>query len=227
MKRLIFLLFLLSCSSNDIRTVPSPKEEAERTCFGATDAKHQIIWLHGLDSREPGDQEVLHRRQLEKIAEDFDVRFALPRGRESCGRGVCYGWEFKDDQVGRAIEEINRLRSKCFSKDAKPIIMGFSNGGYLINRLFRRCELKSIGVESAISIGASMLEGPLEAKPETLSSCGSLAFLIGKKDKYNFDPKYNLYRRLKNKNARVRLVEFDGEHELPDPALRAILRENF
>jgi predicted esterase len=76
-----------------------------------------------------------------------------------------------------------------------------------------------------LTVGSSMIHGPLEPKPEDLSTCGRLVMLAGTQDTYNFDPRDQLLHALEAKHADVRGVQFEGGHAIPDEPTRDVLAE--
>lgn len=65
-------------------TVSRAAEELEVSCLGLSNAKHALIFLHGMDSSRPSQQELSNRAILERIADSLNVRIALPRAANMC-----------------------------------------------------------------------------------------------------------------------------------------------
>lgn len=208
----------------------SPNERVDlrsATCIGSPNAKSFAIYLHGMDGEAPSEQEMTNRAVLAALARKHSLRIALPRARLTCpsqAGSICWGWSFDDAEVRAAMPVVRDAALTCFGEKPAAVV-GFSNGGYLLTKLIRSCLLKSElpAATRVISVGAGMIKGPLEAKPESLAECGDLTMLVGTKDEYNFDPSGNLLSGLRGKNANVREVRFDGGHLLDEAALGQVL----
>lgn len=200
-----------------------PIDLRSAACLGSQNAESFAIYLHGMDGQTPSEQEMTNRETLAALARKLSIRIALPRARMACPSqpgSICWGWSFDDAEVKAAMSIVRDAARSCFG--GKPAaLVGFSNGGYLLTKLIRSCSLKSELAEATrvITVGAGMIKGPLEPKPESLVECGELTMLVGTKDEYNFDPSGNLFRGLRGKNANVREVRFDGGHFLDEASL--------
>jgi hypothetical protein len=195
------------------------------TCVGSPEAKHYAVYLHGIDSAQPGEQEVANRKVLESIARKLKVRFALPRAKDKCGDGLCWGWAVTDEKALESVPAIRAAADACFPSGSSYGLLGFSSGGYLATKLFRACLIPEHlpNVKWVVTSGATMMKGPIEPKPEDLSGCRQLAMLIGTKDQFNNDPSRNYLKLLQSKHAKVEYVEFDGDHNLYEkPMISAI-----
>lgn len=70
-----------------------------------------------------------------------------------------------------------------------------------------------------------MLQGAIEPQPAALGACGRLTMLVGRNDRWNFDPTANLRRELERKGADVRELMFDGGHGLEGAPLGVVGEE--
>lgn len=212
------IVLLASCGHVD-RSAQASNDAS--ICLGSTDASSFAVYLHGIDSRAPGEQELGNRQVLEHIAKTYALRFALPRGPAACGDSICWGWQLSPEQRRAAAAVVVASAKKCFPPGAHYGLVGFSNGGYLVLNYLRACELPELlpDVRWSIAVGSGMMGGPIEPQPADLSACGDVTMMIGTADTYNFDPNHNYLHRLEAKHAHVIEVPFAGGHELPEKAL--------
>jgi predicted esterase len=208
----------------------APDELRSATCLGPADATHFAVYLHGVDESSISEQELQNRRSLDAISRSLSLRIALPRASKPCPSqpsSLCWGWAFDDQEIAVAADAVKSAATSCFG-GAHPFgLIGFSNGGYLVSKLLRTCQLHEKLPEAAwiLTVGSSMIHGPLEPKPEDLSTCGRLVMLAGTEDTYNFDPRDQLLHALEAKHADVRAVRFEGGHAMPQEPTRAALAE--
>jgi hypothetical protein len=189
-------------------------------CIGSESAKYGAIYFHGMDSVLPSDQEQSNRKMLKTLSDQFSVRIAFPRSALECPNSknqICWGWKFDRPETSSALKSIEKVSENCKLPNTKFLI-GFSNGAYLLNKLFRQCDTKAEQI--IISQGANIYSGQLESDPSSLAGCGKLIFISGINDKYNYDPKNNYTKQLKSKNANVQHFEFNGGHEMNLEALK-------
>ncbi len=81
-------LIFFGCAGSIVKQLNSSPVD----CLGNPDADNTIVYLHGLDTEPPGPQELENRKILAQLAEVAQVRIALPRGSEICGKLHCWGW---------------------------------------------------------------------------------------------------------------------------------------
>jgi hypothetical protein len=176
----------------------APPDEFE--CIGAPDAHNAAVYLHGIDSFGPSWQELHNRDVLAELAARFDLRLALPRG--VCERGRCW------PEAERALPWIRSAARACLGGRPHGLI-GFSNGGFLVGALARACngEARWLLVASA---GGTV---PGDAARE-LAGCPPVRIAVGQGDRYHLEPARTLARDLAHRGGDVRLIEFDGGHEL-------------
>lgn len=197
---------------------------AATECYGPTPAKAYIIYLHGIDSAEPGPLEQLNRTRLKKIAEDLGVRIALPRSPQPCADGKKLCWNPNADSPENAYAQLKAaqaLSKECFPQQgASPHLLGFSSGGFLANKILRYCldaEFKtvtSVGAASAVSAG----------DPLDLRSCKPLRMLLSRTEATRNDAEKFMKAMLK-RGGRVSMDYFEGNHELPLTETEKILSE--
>jgi hypothetical protein len=195
---------------------------SETQCMGPLKAKNYAVYLHGIDSKNPGSQELANRKVLQNIAAQLNLRIALPRAKEKCGNNICWGWSQTDETAKAAVTVIRDSVKSCFNGKKQYGLIGFSSGGYLATKLFRLCMLPKLlpEIQWIVTSGSSMMKGPLEQNPQDLKSCGKLTMLVGDGDKENLDRDKNYPTLLRAKHANVEYEEFKGDHNLFEGPLR-------
>lgn len=193
-------------------------------CLGSEKAKHSVVYLHGMDTTSPSPQEMRNREVLNDLAQKLNLRIALPRAISICPNNqnqICWGWDFSDvSSITSSLEIVSAAAKKCFSKSNHIILLGFSNGGFVVNRLIQDC-LKTPYTQF-ISVAAGGTWNANSTKD--LSQCGSLVLLIGRKDSSNYKPVKEYHSWLKQNKAATTLIEFPGSHELPSKELEQTLQ---
>lgn len=211
----IFLI-LNACIHGAPNKASELADQNEALCFGDPVFENTAVYLHGLDSKSPSLQEIGNRKIFEAIAKELKIRIAVPRATKLCNNGsLCWGWALNDEEMNTTLKTIREAALTC-SPSAKDIgLIGFSNGGYMIMKIFRSDQFYSTSpsVTWGLAIGSGMMKGPIEVKPTEVR--GDLILLVGENDKYNYDPNQNYYNLLKKKSNHIRLIEFDGGHEIP------------
>lgn len=214
----------MSCAIVEKRSVAQDISNTV-SCLGSDKSNLGVIYLHGMDTATPSDQEKQNRNILQNISDKYNLRIAIPRSNKACSQNkdqICWGWNFNDIELSYVRNEIEKSSSIC-KLPSKRILIGFSNGAYALNKLFRQCLTSNDQV--IISQGANIYNGSLEIDPKDLSKCGHLIFISGLNDKYNFDPSLNYIKQLKSKNSNVDLITFDGGHEMNEEAVSKAIKE--
>jgi predicted esterase len=225
---LTILLATVGCHKHPFALSAADEELASAKCIGPVDAKHFVVYLHGIDSPSPSDQELGNRRVLAQIAREGSYRIALPRSTSRCPNqpgSICWGWSFNETEISAAVAAIDASAAACFPPDRHFTLVGFSNGGYLLGKMFRGCELPARlpHADGVIAVGSAIFEGPLESKPASLEACGQLVFISGSHDEYNFDPTQHYLQVLQAKGAHAEQAVFDGGHLVPLEPTRTML----
>jgi hypothetical protein len=215
--------------NRSLPTTPTMSADLRQaSCIGPTDARAFAVYLHGMDSPSVSDQELGNRQALAEIAEKLSLRLALPRSARRCSEStLCWGWgSAAPEELEPTFVTIEAAARACFG-DRPFGLIGFSNGGYNLTAMFRTCQVRTRlpGAKGwVVTVGSTMIRGPLEPEPEDLSGCGELVMLVGEGDVHNFDPVHNYLRRLQAKRARVRLETFQGGHWVPPEPTGSVLR---
>ena len=216
MKSLIIYLFLISTS------LPVFSQE----CIGPKTAKIGMVFLHGMDSPEFGPQERKTREHFTKMAKELDIAFALPRSPMKCPTKphlVCWGWSFQElNSVDNALAASEKAKQTCFPEAKSTGIMGYSNGGYVVNYILKYCKKNSFNW--AISIGAGSTWKDSDAVTD-MSSCGQYVFLTGIQDTYNYDTVLKMKPWLQKRKVNFSIAEYDGGHTVPYNELLAEVKK--
>lgn len=225
------LFFQAACSNRSIISKNTKINDSEIgldvSCIGPVLADRFVIYLHGMDSVVPSKQELQNRTILNNLANILNIRFAIPRAKEKCPtqpEAICWGWKFDQTELSTILPKIIESRSKCFSTEKPFAMLGFSNGGYLLMRWFSKSfPLSGVSLPTLI-IASGSGKGYVSSSINNLSSIPKLILVIGKQDKFNFDPSELLFKNFQKLNAPVQLIEFDGGHELNQDALEVALK---
>jgi hypothetical protein len=182
--------------------------------------------LHGQDSPTPSVQEEQNRKVLRDLAHALGARIAIARADTRCKNDpslLCWGWSFDDAELAHTAKLVDAAAGRCFAPSTDYALVGFSNGGYALDKMAARCELHTLlpHATRAVTVGAAMLKGPLGDAPVDLSTCGELTMIVGTKDEWNFDPADNYLHELTKRGARARTVHVESAaHELGFEPLR-------
>ena len=203
--------------------VASNAKAAITECIGPKDATHYAIYLHGMDTEKPSEQEKINREHLAAVAKELKMKIALPRAPGKCPVNeseLCWGWNFKDAKENKAIiATITAAKLNCFVSAKDVGLIGFANGGQAVNQIYRSCNSKNFAW--FISVGAGSAWGSKEA-PD-LNTCGPIRLIAGKQDKYNFESIKGFAKWLTEKKADVAITEFEGGLILPEKELKDFL----
>ena len=194
-------------------------------CIGPKNSKNSIVYLHGMDTPTPGEQEILIRQKLTTISEKLNLRLALPRATKMCptnAKLMCWGWDFSNSKIiDEALASAFLAAKECFPQAKKLGLIGFSNGGLVVNQIVKDC--KETPFSWFISVGAAGSWKKNETK--NLKECGTLYLFAGKQDKSNYLNIKNFSAWFKSQGANTELVEHDGGHAVPSEELERLLRK--
>ena len=192
-------------------------------CFGPKNSKTVVVYLHGMDSESPSQQELENRKVLSKISESLKIGIAIPRAKSKCPNKtqLCWGWNFNEASVvDSALQLAIESQKLCFTKVTNIGLLGFSNGGFVVNQIVKDC--KKTDFNWLISIGAG---GSFNKNDQTdFSKCSSLTLMAGKEDKFNYESIKDLAKWMKDHKANITLVEYDSGHSLPEKDLETVLK---
>ncbi len=210
----------------------SPSDDISFSCMGPEGSKINLVYLHGMDSATPSQQEQTNRGVLAKIANELNIRIALPRASKPCPtqpNSVCWGWSFNQSEIDSTKGTIEAAAQNCFGTKAHYGMLGFSNGGYLLSQAYRSCTLQTNFPDGGwlAIVGAARYSGNLPVQPASLKGCGSLTILSGSEDQYNSDLNQNYLHVLAAKGADATEIPYSGGHLLPYPELKTALEKLF
>ena len=184
-------------------------------CIGSSSAKHHFVYLHGTDTFGPSWREIENREVLRVLADTLDLSIALPRS--PFGR-----WPMQDaSDFQWSLATIHRAAGTCFPRDARYGVVGFSDGGYLVNDVFARC----IPSEALwlVSVGG---EGSMQPGVRDLSRCGALRVIMGRHEPV-FSSTQFFVTSAARRHADIRLIIHRDGHALPLAETRNVLAELF
>lgn len=190
-------------------------------CFGKQ-STHSVIFLHGIDTPSKPDADNLSAYQtMKKLADDLQFSLALPRSNNYCqqGRKVCWNVAQQATDLKKIYQEIIEKSARCFKQNSKAILVGFSNGGYFLNKLLHHCILSK--ESHVISIGAA---GSTRHR-NSLSACGQLDLVLGKYES-TYQSGVSYYKAIKKANGKSKLTIFNGGHMVPYEPLHTILHKH-
>jgi hypothetical protein len=146
-------------------------------------------------------------RVLDSVGKKLNIKFLAMIPSKRCSQlnnKLCWPQETQEE-LSQTYKKI--IDATC-SYDIEGFI-GFSNGGFFINKLAQFIELG----RPFISIGAA---GPLVNKKGPLNT---IYLLIGRQDKWHYEHAINLYTQSKNTNLDIDLIESLSGHII-EPCLR-------
>lgn len=197
------------------------------TCIGNDNAQGFLIYLHGMDSIIPSPQELTNRKILTDIALKYNLKIAMPRAEMECPtqlESICWGWTWSSLELTTIIPKILSAREQCFSSDKPFGVIGFSNGGYLLNNWFQAGLLPSFGINPSFIISSGADRGFILSNSIDLSKNPPLILIAGDHDIYNHDMSETYSAQLMTMHADVKVVTFNGAHELNEDVLTTALK---
>ncbi|MBP9706974.1 MAG: hypothetical protein KBD78_04975 [Oligoflexales bacterium] len=234
-----FLSFcVMICISTKVISKPA-KNELNITkvhCLGdAGLAENTFIFLEGL--RELGGADQTYKKnfaQLKAFSEKYPVQVVIPEVDFSCknrrtpdAKIACWtmGLEAKETLLNKwklLRTALQSCQDKIPEKKRMTVqtrYIGFSNGGYFLNRLYQLCSLEQLKGRSYVAVGMAGVE-PMD---RSYKICGSYMLAIGSKDVLNYKKAKTLYEKFLAKNAAIKFYEYSGGHYLTAELLEYLL----
>jgi hypothetical protein len=183
-------------------------------CFKGGE-KVRVLYLHSLDDPKAKDSH-FHKnlKLLEATAKEKGLTIYVPRSEALCKNKLCWP-QSTTDVVRRNWQTVLKASESCIDpKKGVQKVLGFSNGGFFVNKMAMRC------LDSKISTWVSV-GSHLEAESQA-NLCGDLVLAIGRKD-VTFKKAKESYERLHKKASRLKLYPYEGSHELSLELLRSLL----
>lgn len=202
------------------------ESQLDVTCIGNDNAQGFLIYLHGMDSIIPSSQEVTNRKILSDLALKYNLKIAMPRAEMKCPTqlgSICWGWEWNYLELTTIIPKILSARKQCFSSDKPFGVIGFSNGGYLLNNWYQAGLLPSFGIKPSFIISSGANRGFIPSNSIDLSKNPPLILIAGDQDIYNHDMNEAYSAQLMTMQADVKVITFIGGHELNEDGLNTAL----
>ena len=194
-------------------------------CLGLKDSKSFAIYLHGTDTDIPSAQEFTNRELLSRISNSLKIGIVLPRSKDKCTadkRFICWGSDYNDPKLLNSVFTAAVTEAKNCFPDAKPaVLIGFSNGGYIVNQILQNCR-KTI-FEWLVSIGAGGSWSKTEISDQ--SRCGNLFLFARNEDKVSYQPLKDFNSWLKNRKAQGKNLETEENIIVPDKSLEEELKK--
>ncbi len=199
-------------------------------CLGNESAESYLIFLRGMDKAGTDAGEKGLRELFTRLAQELNLRVALPRSSLPCSSDRsfrCWGWDFGSGELDTSSQAIQNAASTCFPQDAEFGLLGFSNGGYLLSKLYRNCQLHRHLPQTkfAIVVGATALRKPIRDIVQDLRDCGRVRIISGRKDSLNADLTGSYAQLLRSRGGDVEEIFWDGGHTLPEKELRLVLKQ--
>lgn len=174
------------------------------SCVGPEDAEDGIVYLHGMDTPLPSNQEKRNRALLEVLAQHLSLRVAILRSSSRCPwapHTLCWYW---GQDVSSSVQEIADAGQRCFREGARVSLLGFSNGAFFATALATQCPPSPFASLIAFAGGGGK-EGPPSRK------CSAPRIVMG-----ILDSPGHIRDALEyvSSNPIARLDVFDGDHNL-------------
>jgi predicted esterase len=228
----LLLLLSVGCQSPIRRSETTSQNQfsykEEHSCFGSPNARNHAVYLHGFTDNKFGASELRNLQNLKKLTKNYDLMIATPKSPKAClHKGDlkrCWGTDMTESEARDATVIAARAAAKCFPPQSSYGVIGFSNGGYVANKIFSYCLAPRISprLKWIVTVGAAKLWGTGHSKTN-LRSCRPITLVAGKNDKYNYERRQNKFRNMRKKGADISILLFDGGHEVPyGPLLTAI-----
>jgi predicted esterase len=200
----------------------SPATAGSNACYGPKSAKHGVIYFHGLDQPGVGSQEKTNRRLLSTLAGQLKIRIAVPRANERCRQGLLCWPHQSAKEINKTLEQVQTQVKTCLDKRPVKGFIGFSNGGYLINKAFQLCRSDD-KARAFLVIGAA---GDLKRSPKKLSQCGQLTLAIGRNDQIHRRVEQLAGRLKKRYQDHITFKTFPAAHVLHAGTVKAWLQRH-
>jgi surfactin synthase thioesterase subunit len=191
------------------------------TCIGATNAKRQAIFLHGIITETKGKgPQPNYLTLLDRVAKDADMRIAMPVSKAPCrGDSNKRCWSGNDGKEITAIwNEVIAASSQCIDTKKPFGLIGHSNGGYMTGRIIMRC-LKPQPKWAIAGGSAGDISHTAGAESK---DCAALTVFIGKKDLTNQKAK-QFVKQMHTKNRKANLIEYSGAHDFQAQSLSDLI----
>lgn len=178
---------------------------------GASRPAQTWVYLCGLTAEFDGEQETARREMLDRVGKETSVRFLalVPTTRcEQYRTMLCWPHDTADEV--RSTYDFIMKTVDDYEIDG---LIGFSNGGFFLNRLIQETKL----AVPVIVVGAYGHVYDTAIK-------NTLHLMVGTRDEHHYDGVLRFYQQTKDSLLDVTLYEFDGGHDIHEQTLREILQ---
>jgi len=202
---------VIQCPANFFRYPRHHSNDCEEfIVLGDKNSKRQWVYLSGLTPTFDSPQEIINRKILDEIGHKLGIGFFAirPKNRSSEFNNMLCWPHYSMKDVFSTYRTITKVLEQ------RPIAgwIGFSNGGFFLNRLVQYKELDV----PVIAIGAS---GYLQ-----ISLKNRLYLMVGNSDPICELVK-KLYQQTEGSLLTTTLIEYDGNHTIVRKPLQDLLQK--
>ena len=176
--------------------------------LGEVSAEKTWVYLCGLAETVNVEQEVENRQLLDQLGKKHHIRFLAIHPFERCEKAnnkLCW-IHYTDEQTLETYENIEEV----VGKEKIAGFIGFSNGGFFLNKLAQMKELEV----PLVSIGASSSFNPAPSSNE-------ITLIVGREE-FVYESAQQFAQQAKGSPLSITFIEHEGGHILPAKVL-----ENF
>jgi dienelactone hydrolase len=227
-------------------SLPFPAQaEPTVTCVGSKDAPRRAIflrgitadvgpsenwrlsrfnsWSHSVLSNDLYFEKSYYEQDLAQIGRELGIRFALVESDRYCPGSLsarCWTGD-EPSSIAATYATVVEASKRCFPVRPDDFgLIGFSNGGYHVDRVVMQCLAPA--PRWAIAIGSA---GDPKLAGEDLKGCTRRLTLAAGDLDITREKAHGLASALGKHRLDVRFVEFYGGHEVPMDVLRDLLSQ--
>ncbi len=206
-----FLIVSLLCNAC------SMTQESQSTLPPGSSA---LIYLHGIDSVLPSDQELTNRAIISSVTAPLNIHVNYLRSQWTCEKqeGLC--WPLSGKNRSLAVKALRDKAKELRELGYKQVgALGFSRGGFFLSSAFFRAELAYL--DFIVVSGAGLDSVPI--KLPSISSKPEITVLLGLKDQYHFEATGRLINLLEQRHIKYNFNQHALGHMLEEETLRIAL----
>lgn len=189
----------------------------EPECYRNPTAKTGLIYLHGLEPNQFSSNERKNREMLKTLSQDksLGLAVALPKSATKCGNKYCWQRHTKAD-LTKNVVAIAKFANSCWSKNVnKQILVGFSNGGYFVIKLWQEC--LNYPFNAYVAAGAKGVANTPK------KNCAPLHVVAGR-DEYVYGQAKGFFKDQSKLSKNISFHDFKGGHWIPRDVLLKTLK---
>jgi len=170
--------------------------------LGALSSNQVWVYLCGLVKNFNAD-EMEELKVLQVLGKKYNIKFLAIVPKERCAylnNSLCWPQDSQEELLDTYRKILNSLHHYKIQG-----YIGFSNGGFFLNKLVQFVELDT----PIISVGSA---------GKIINNTGpknNIYLLIGKDDQWHYEPAVNFYKASKNSNLTINFIEYQNGHLLP------------